>query len=727
MEDLSKIPTQDLMAFKEGRLSDVSTESLMAMRELNVPSPNGETTSPVPQEPLFDRRNATFMERMGESYKARTGTMENAAKAYVGGEQSMAETALQQGLEYAQLAPDVAAEAMVSGFRALPDFIENPIRSGAKNVYSTIESSPAGELVGDVSSYASSKYKDLSEEHPRSARNIGAVLDAGNLLAAFIPIKGGSSVARGAAAVKGTTKAIGGAGVNTARGASRVGVLGVKLLDEATDAVAGGASNLINRADIPKEMRGMSDPEILFLKTLKDEGVSADDALQSLKLSQKQKAVPSVAVTANIPQMQTQAYLTSRGSAGSKVAAEAIKDIDEAQIPRLNKSIIEKATGGKQLGAEEYGKVVATEAKKLVDNKIIKLRTRAKPYYVRSVGVDKSVPIQNEAMKMVLGNPLARQALDDFRTDAFTLTNAAKELSDLGVDAGNISKLPYNSTVSLHSARVHLRQLNDAAFRAGEKTKSKAIKQAISDIDAAIESAFPDYKTARGIYSEDAGALRVLKDSPVGRMSEFAEGDYSKISNDLMKKDASYIRKFSNTIGKNQKMKDSIAGAFLQRQLEDAAYEGRRFSDKVFKNKSNSDRLTALVGKERFDQMKKIDSVIDDLLRTRTIPAQSITAAAQSIKGGVDMPTDKEGLLNMVRRKIAPSLFEMVQRDPKSAARYNELLFTEEGYKLLDQISTKTKFANPKEMNAVASFLNDAGKAGGYLSTSMKNKTYKGR
>lgn len=480
----------------------------------------------------------------------------------------------------------------------------------------------------------------------------------------------------------------------------------VKLLDNITDRVAGGASKAINRSDVPKALADLSDPEILFVKTLTNEGISVDDALGSLKAAKDLKATPSVSVTSNVPQMQTQAYLTSRGSAGSKVAAQAIKDIDEVQIPSLNKKIIDQATGGRNLGAEEYGKIVGTEAKKLVDKKAAQLRTRASPYYARSVGVDKSVPIEAPEMKKALGNRLVVKALEDARTDAYTLSTTARDLAELGVDAGDIAQLPYNSTVSLHAARTQLRQLGDAAFAAGEKTKGAAIKNALADIDNAIESAFPDYKTARRIYSEDAGALKVLKDSPVGRMAQFAEGDYSKIANDLMTKDAGYIKKFVNGLGDNQKMKDSLAGAFLKRQLEEATHEGRRFSDKVFKSEGTSERLKAIVGEERFAQMKKVDTVIDDLLKTRSIPSQSITAAAQSVKGGVDVPVDKAGLVDMVRKKIAPSLFEMVQRNPQSAARYNELLFTDEGYKLLEKISTKTKFADPKEMQAVADFLN---------------------
>ena len=43
--------------------------------------------------------------------------------------------------------------------------------------------------------------------------------------------------------------------------------------------MAGGASKAINRADVPKALSDLSDPEILFVKSLTNEGISVDDAL----------------------------------------------------------------------------------------------------------------------------------------------------------------------------------------------------------------------------------------------------------------------------------------------------------------------------------------------------------------------------------------------------------------------------------------------------------------
>lgn len=656
------------------------------------------------------RAEMDFSERMSENYARRMGKMEGAAEAYVSGEQTMPETMIQQGLQYAQLAPDVATEAMVSGFRMLPDVIEMPIREGASNVYSSVADTALGRMVGGAVSDVANAYQDFEQEYPRAARNLGAFGNAANLAVALTPIKGQSAVGRaGQAAGKAgrvAGKGVAATGKAMAKPAIKSGAWAANKLDNITDDIARGISQTVNRADVPKPLRELGNAELLFVKTLADEGVSIDDALDSLRAAREFKATPSVGVTSNVPQMQTQGYLMSRGSSGSRVASQAIKNIDDVQIPSLNKKMIQQATGGKDLPAEQFGRVVSEEAKKLVDAKKTQLRTRAAPYYAESVGAGKSVPIQNDAMKKALNNKLVADSLDNFRADPYTIQSVADELAALGVDAGDVTKLPYNNTVSLHAARVNLRRAADEAFRSGDNVRYKAVKGAMGAIDDAMESAFPSYKTARRLYSEDAGALKVLMDSPVGKMSTFAEGSFSKIANDLASKDPAYIRKFMSSIGDNQKMRDAVAGAYINRIREEARYQGRRFSDSLFKTEGSAERLKALVGSERFNQMQKVNDVIDDLVKTRSIPSQSITAAAQSIKEGVSVPSDKAGAIAWVRNKVSPDLFTSVQRDPAAAARFNELLFTDEGFKFLKGISGKNKMLSPKDADKVVKFLN---------------------
>lgn len=692
------MPNGDIVAFPD----DMPNEQIRALIASKFP----EVVQPK------TRAAMDFGERMAANYARRIGKMEQAADAYVSGQQSMGETVAQQGLQYAQLAPDVATEIMVSGFRALPDPIETLIRETAGDVYSGVKNTTIGRLVGGAVGDVASAYTDFAQENPRAARNLGAVGNLGNLALAFVPIKGASPVARvGEAGTKAATltgKATMAAGKKAAQPLIKSGAWAATKLDEVTDTLAQGVSQAVSRANVPKPLRSLDNAELLFVKTLADEGVSFDDALQSLKLAKQYKASPSVAVTADIPQMQTQGFLMSGGSSGSRVASKAIDDINTVQIPMLNKKLIEQATGGKYLPAEQFGRVVSQEAKRLVDAKKAQLRTRAKPHYARSVGVDKMVPIENPQMKSALNNKLVVKALDDFRADPVTITSVADELADLGVAAGDIAQLPYNNTVSLHAARVALRRQSDKAFREGDGVAMRALKNAMNNIDEAIESAYPSYKRARSIYSEDAGALKTLMDSPVGKMSTFAEGNFSKIANDLATKDAPYIRKFMAGLGDNQKMRDAIAGAYINRIREESRNVGRKFSDVLFGRgtEGGAERLMALVGQDRFNQMQKVSNVIDDLVKTGDMRVGSKTSLAESVKSGLGVPVDRAGAISWIKNKISPDLFTVVQRDPRAAARYNELLFTDEGFRFLNKISGQTKALKPGDVDEIVKFLN---------------------
>lgn len=591
------------------------------------------------------------------------------------------------------------AEPLTSAYRYLtPKSAQAAVASGAE----TVAQSGLARALGA----ATNAYSNFAKENPVLNRNLGA---AANTAAFYTPVGNTSLATITAGAPKAISRAVTGTGKAVVNAPFTVGRGAYNIGNKATDYIAGGISGKINKAWLPAEIikdasgNVRSNAEILFLETLRNEGISFDDAIKQLSSATDMGVTPSVAITSNIPQMQTQAYLMSKGSSGSKVAADAIKDIREVQIPKMNTELIKAATGADPLAAEQYGAIASKGAKGLIADKVTKLQTRAKPFYERSVGIDKSVPIENPLMQKALGNNVVSKALDDWRTNPYTITNVKDELNTLGVATDGLDKLPYNSTVALHAARTHLRGQADIAFRSGDSQAYKAIKSGISDIDNAIESTFPDYKTARRIYSEDAGALKTLKESAVGQMANVAESDYSKIADSFMKKDAQFIRKSLKDA--KPEMRNAIAGAFLKRQLEESSKDGLRFSDRVFKTSGNENRLRAIVGLERFEKMKKIDEITDQLFSTQGMGNQSITAAAQSLERGVNVPTSFMDIITSIKEKIAPSLMDMVKRDPTQAKRYNELLFSGEGDKLLKSISIGNK-ATASDYEKIGGFLN---------------------
>lgn len=654
-------------------------------------------SSPKPWEQYQEK---SYGEKIGDIYQKRKSMVQEAKQATEQGMQSTPEYLLQGfGKGGLGLINDVIGQTIASGASAITP---EPIKEVASNVAGYISNSPAG----DIARNAASAYSEFAQNNPRAARNIEAATNVGLLGLSATPIKGQTLVGGVADTAGAIAKPIAKAPIKAATGAT---IGGAKLANAGLEKLGNVLSETVVKSNLPKELRNLPKAEALFIRTLTDEGLSIDDAYNSLLKSREMGASPSVAASANIPQMKSLGGLMAGSSKGSRVAAKAIEDIEVNQIPKLNKSIIEKATGGKVLSAEDYGNKVSQVAKRTIDAQKLKLATRAKPYYQQSVGVDKSIDIQNPVMQKALSNPLAVDALEKSRTDPFTLTNVNKELSDLGVDSGDLNKLPYNSTVSLHAARVHLRGLADTAARNGEKQKLSAIKTAMNDIDSAIESQFPSYKKARSIYSEDAGALRLLNESPLGRMAQIGEGDLSKISNNLITKDPQYINKFFAKVKSSgadeQTMRNAIAGSFLKRKLEDSTKNGVRFSDAVLKNETSRNQLKAVLGEENFTKIENINKVIDELNETRGMTQGSRTALLQNVRDDVvdAPPKNLTELLLSVKAKYTPSLVDMVSKNPESSARFNELLFTDEGFKLLEELKGAKKLS-VGDQNRIANF-----------------------
>jgi hypothetical protein len=149
-----------------------------------------------------DNGASGFTSRVSNDYKRRTGQMSEIADQYAKGDISGLEANARMGLKYAQILPDTVTEGLVSGFGALPDAIEQPIRKGASDVAGYI----ADSAVGDVARNYAGAYKGFEQNHPVAAGRINSILDVGNLAAPFVPIKGKSAIAAIADTTQDTAK-----------------------------------------------------------------------------------------------------------------------------------------------------------------------------------------------------------------------------------------------------------------------------------------------------------------------------------------------------------------------------------------------------------------------------------------------------------------------------------------------------------------------------------------
>lgn len=112
----------------------------------------------------------SFTGKVSDAYNQNINQMQESADAYVAGEQTLPETAVQQGLSYASIVPDTVAAGLSS---VMPDYM--------KDIYSSVGSDIMRSPVGSYIEKVPQMLQEFKTEFPRASRNIGAGLDAVSL------------------------------------------------------------------------------------------------------------------------------------------------------------------------------------------------------------------------------------------------------------------------------------------------------------------------------------------------------------------------------------------------------------------------------------------------------------------------------------------------------------------------------------------------------------------
>ena len=126
--------------------------------------------------------------RISEDLQVRERKIQESKQARIKREIGPVRAGYQQGGQAALGVLDVTGEAIVSGFRALPDAIEEPIRKGAAGILTTVGKLPAygggsiGEKIPEELGVLSRKYQGFAKENPNLARDLEATLGYGALL-----------------------------------------------------------------------------------------------------------------------------------------------------------------------------------------------------------------------------------------------------------------------------------------------------------------------------------------------------------------------------------------------------------------------------------------------------------------------------------------------------------------------------------------------------------------
>jgi hypothetical protein len=119
-----------------------------------------------------------FVDRVKDDYTKRREMVQTSTDAYKSGEQNLARTGLQiLGKGGAGFILDTIGEAGVSGFRALPDKIENPLRKVGGAV---------GEAIQPIIEPVLEAYGEFENKNPAFARDVDAVA---NIFSLAAPVK----------------------------------------------------------------------------------------------------------------------------------------------------------------------------------------------------------------------------------------------------------------------------------------------------------------------------------------------------------------------------------------------------------------------------------------------------------------------------------------------------------------------------------------------------------
>lgn len=138
-----------------------------------------------------------FLSRLGQDL----GRRAEKGREILGAEdQTLAETAFQLAGEGVDIGGDVLSNLAVSGFRALPDFIENPLRSAGRGALGAFASLPSagGGTLGDVlpqeMAALGEQYSEFAAENPRAARNIEAAGSILSVAPSLRPMKSATAI-----------------------------------------------------------------------------------------------------------------------------------------------------------------------------------------------------------------------------------------------------------------------------------------------------------------------------------------------------------------------------------------------------------------------------------------------------------------------------------------------------------------------------------------------------
>lgn len=560
------------------------------------------------------------------------------------------EEATRRGLIKATASPSQSPDQLVDEFVGRsPVFGSQGMEAFAQGIASGIPTPQGLPTDQGLEAFRAQRQAELAQAHP-GATMAGQLTSA--LPEAFVPGGGASRAARiGIDAL-----------VGAAQGATPALVEGRGAEDVLSGALAGGALGAL-----PQSV-------VAGARAARPALSSITDRLKQAAGVQTPGMAQRVGATNLTPEMQAQLeaarrlnlHLTPAEAAGDPILAarQGALGTSDAGARRMT----DFQQGRAQVQGEQIGSTLrdispeggsAAARVREVAQSVLKRRSDALQ--------EKAKPLYDKVQKIKVPRQLAERLIKDP-----LILDTLRGISDDPVWASELRKLPQSSLSRFDLVKRRLDDMRETAMRSGERDRARLIGEARNRLVNSLDKVSPDYRAARMAYSEDAPALKALRESPLGKVASLDDADLKKVTKILFdpsqidpKQVAAVRREFLNT---DPSAWRQILRNHMEQKLDEVA--GERTGDAFYKKLLSKPRDYELLIRAA-DGLPDIQRRLSDMRKIypALIQAKTVRGAAAQAKSSLDVPRPPlqaaaEALSNIAGGRMDRAAVELIT-DPK--------------------------------------------------------------
>ncbi len=367
------------------------------------------------------------------------------------------------------------------------------------------------------------------------------------------------------------------------------------------DKTAGKAAQVVKESNLPPELKSLTPEERIIAQAIRAEGLDIDQALQLAKDARAQGFNLPIFQTLDSPTLQAYANAVESFGGGGKIARQNLQRLKEGEIPlAIHKAI--KAVAGNDLSPADNGKALSQLADQIYGQAVMDMEQRARPFYEAST---KAHQVLDEKVfnKLKANGPIS-VAIDKVKSNQVYKEEIA---------GASPASMKY-----LHIAKQELDDMIAREHTRDGKNKIRLMMDGKQKLLAAMEDAYPDYRAARDIYSEDADFVKKLENGHLGIIKNLGEDKYDKAMDKLMQLPPEHVAQIRDIFTKSgasasaNRWEAGIA-SWLQRKFEETRdVSVLQYRKKVFGDAYTRKRLSAALGEEKFKGLSTFMDTLDE-------------------------------------------------------------------------------------------------------------------